>query len=124
MIISRDPDEDPAALFFYSAQIGSIAGMQKAIDKDPKIIYASEIFDRRSALHFAAASMDTDAVNAVRWLLAKGIPWSASDNESYLPEDIARKRGNDESRKFLREWAVKKGKLVLSLRKQLRSPSS
>ena len=98
--------------------------MQKAIDKDPKVIYASDIYDRRSALHFAAASVNTDAVNAVRWLLAKGIPWSASDNGRHLPEDIARKYGNDELRRFLREWAVKKGELVLSLQKQLRLRSS
>jgi hypothetical protein len=94
--------------------------MQKAIDKDSKIIYASDIFETRSALHFAATSVKTDAVNAVRWLLAKGIPWSASDNERHLPEDIARNYGNDELRKFLREWAVKTGVLVsVSLQKQL-----
>src|ERR1700691_6141555 len=94
--------------------------MQKAINKDPKIIYASDIFDPRSALHFAAASAKADAVNAVRWLLTKGIPWSASDNGDSLPEDIASKYGNDQSCKFLREWAVGKGELVLSLQKQVK----
>ena len=85
--------------------------MQRAIDKDPKIIYASDIYYRRSALHFAAAaaSVNTDAVNAVQWLLEKGIPWSTADNGRQLPEDIASKYGNDELCKFLREWAVKKG---------------
>jgi hypothetical protein len=95
--------------------------MQKAIDKDPKVIYRSDTYDHRSALHFATASVNTDAMKAVQWLLEKGIPWSASDNGRQLPEDIALKYGNDESRKFLREWAVKKGELVLSLQKQLRS---
>jgi protein arginine N-methyltransferase 2 len=94
--------------------------MQKAIDKDPKIIYASDIFDRRSALHFAAASVKADAVNAVRWLLAKGITWSASEKGDSLPEDIASKYGNDQSRKFLREWTVGKGELILSLQKRVK----
>jgi hypothetical protein len=89
--------------------------MQKAIDKDPTIIYALDIYDRQSALHFAAASVKADALNTIRWLLAKGIPWSASDNERHIPEDVARKYGKDESRKFLREWAVKKGELFASL---------
>ena len=82
--------------------------MQKAIDKDPKIIYTSDTFGRRSALHFAAAST-TDAVDAVQWLLAKGIPWNASDKRECIPEDIASEYGNEESRKCLREWAVGKG---------------
>ena len=83
--------------------------MQKAIDKDPKIIYASAIYDTRSALHFAAAPLRGDSLTAVKWLLAQGIPWNASDNEGKFPEDLARMCGNDETRNFLREWAVKKG---------------
>jgi hypothetical protein len=31
--------------------------MQRAIDKDPKMLYASEIFHHRSALHIAAAGL-------------------------------------------------------------------
>ena len=91
--------------------------MQKAIDKDPKIIYGSDIYNRRSALHFAATSMKSDAMNAVRWLLAKGIPWGPRDNEGHSPEDLAKMCGNDELRQFLREWAVKTGELVLSPQK-------
>ena len=30
-----------------------------------------------------------------------------------LPEDIASEYGNDKSRKYLREWVVQKGELVL-----------
>ena len=112
-IFSRDPDEDPATLLFYSAQISSIPGIEKAIEKDPSIIYASDVFDRRSALHMAAASRKPDAMNAVRWLLQKGIPWSAQDNDCHIPEDFARMSGHDELREFLREWAVKKGEDVL-----------
>ena len=89
--------------------------MQKAIDKDPKVIYGSDVFDRKSALHFAAAPMKGDSLNAVKWLLAKGIPWNASDNDDNFPEDLARECRNDESYKFLREWAVQKGELIISL---------
>jgi len=81
--------------------------MQKAIDKDPKIIYASEVFDGRSALHLAASNPDPTSATVVRWLLEKGIPWSAEDKSGRIAEDSAR---NEESRKLLREWAVQKGK--------------
>lgn len=108
-MMSSDPDEDPAALLFYSAQIGSIAGMEKAIEKDPKIIYASETFEGMSALHLAAGSSNPVAVHAVQWLLEKGIPWSAVDKENRTPEDVARIYKNEESCKILKEWAIEKG---------------
>jgi hypothetical protein len=31
--------------------------MQKAIDKDPKMLYASDIFHHHSTLHIAAAAL-------------------------------------------------------------------
>lgn len=103
---------DPAALLFHSAQIGSIPGLEKAIQKDPQIIYASEIFDGMSSLHLAAASASPN-VNVVIWLLEKGIPWSALDKERHIPEDLARMYKNNELCKILREWAVKKGEVDL-----------
>lgn len=108
----RDPDEDPGALLFYSAQSASIPGMEKAIAKNPQIIYASESFQRRSALHLAAASLKATAVNAVQWLLEKGIPWNVEDMEDYIPEDIAKACGNEELRMFLRESAIRKGDIA------------
>jgi hypothetical protein len=93
--------------------MGSIPGMEKAIEKDPKIIYASDVFERRSALHHAAASPTPAATNVLTWLLEKGIPWSASDMDECIPEDLARIFKNEESRKILREWAVKTGEGVL-----------
>ncbi|KIM35895.1 hypothetical protein M413DRAFT_14278 [Hebeloma cylindrosporum] len=95
-------------LLFYSAQIGSIAGMQKAIDKDPKMLHASEVFCGQSALHLAAASpISNDASGAVHWLLEKGVPWSVKDHAGFIPEDSARKIGrNEEVQKLLREWAL------------------
>lgn len=88
-------------------------------EKDPRIIYASEIYDGRSALHLAAGSPNTAAVNAVRWLLDKGIPWGAADMRDCIPEDLARVSGNEESRKILREWAVNKGDVVHIRRRQV-----
>jgi len=83
--------------------------MEKALEKDPEVIYVSEVFDRRSALHLAAACPKAGSVNAVRWLLEKSIPWSVKDVEDRVPEDLARMVGNEESCKVLREWAVQKG---------------
>jgi hypothetical protein len=92
--------------------------MQKAINKDPKMLYASEIFHHQSALHIAAAgpiSGGTDAVTgAVRWLLEKGVPWGAEDREGSFAEDVAKLYGNEEARKLLREWAIQKGKRSFS----------
>jgi hypothetical protein len=113
VITSRDPDADPAALLFYSAGIGSIFGMKKAVEKDPQIIYASDIFEGRSALHFVAESQNPAAMDALRWLLEKGIPWSASDKEGFIPEELARMCKNDELFKILRNWAVEKGEVIL-----------
>lgn len=110
--ISRNPNEEPDALLFHSAQFGSIAGMEKAIKKDPKIIYASDIFESRSALHLAAASPNPAAVNGVRWLLDKGIPWCALDMGKCIPEDLVKMSGNEESCKILREWAINKGEVI------------
>ena len=85
--------------------------MQKAIDKDPKMIYASDIFEHQSALHITGGSPSSiDATGAVRWLLEKGIPWSAEDRKGRIAEDSAKMYGNEEARKVLREWAVQKGK--------------
>ena len=108
-----DPDEDPASLLFFSAQNGSIDGMEKAISKDPNILFASDIFDRMSALHIAAASFGPMGVDAVRWLLKKGIPWSARDRSNRLPEECAREHENEESRMVLRNWAIDFGDVIL-----------
>jgi hypothetical protein len=83
--------------------------MEKALKKDPELIYASEVFDSMSVLHLAAACPKAGGVDAVRWLLEKGIPWSAKDAKDRIPEDLARMMGNEESCKVLREWAVQKG---------------
>jgi len=83
--------------------------MKKAIEKDPKIIYGSDIYQSKSALHFAATSPNPSAAHAVQWLLEKGIPWSAHDSDSHIPEDLAVISGNKESRKVLRDWAVQQG---------------
>ena len=92
--------------------------MQKAIDKDPKMLYASDIFQHQSALHIAAAgpiSGRTDAVTgAVRWLLEKGVPWGAEDRDGCFAEDVAKLYGNEEARKLLRQWAIQKGKRSFS----------
>jgi len=87
--------------------------MEKAIEKDPKIIYGSDVFERRSALHHAAASPTPAATNVLTWLLEKGIPWNASDINECIPEDLARISKHEESRKILREWAVKTGEGIL-----------
>ena len=88
--------------------------MQKAIDKDPKMLYASEIFHHQSVLHIAATGPifgGSDAVTGVvRWLLEKGVPWGAEDREGRFAEDVAKLYGNQEARKLLREWAIQKGK--------------
>jgi hypothetical protein len=47
-IIPRDPDVDPTQLLFFAAQRDSIGGMEK-LNKDPKIVYASDV-----AWHHAA----------------------------------------------------------------------
>jgi hypothetical protein len=88
--------------------------MQKAIEKDPKIIYASDIFEGRSAMHFVAESRNPAAVDALQWLLEKGIPWNASDKEGFIPEELARMCKNDKLFKILRNWAVEKGEVVLT----------
>jgi hypothetical protein len=107
-----DPDEDPVALFFFSAQSGSIAGMEKAMSKSPEVLFRTDVFERRSALHLAAGSYKVDAVDAVRWLLKKGVPWSAADGEGHIPEELARISKNEESRIVLRNWAIEFGEVT------------
>ena len=77
--------------------------MGKALKKDPKIMYASDI-----AWHHAAECPS----DAVRWLPVKGIPCSARYVDDLVPGDLARMGGNEESQKVLREWAVRKGEVV------------
>lgn len=86
--------------------------MERAIAKDPQIIYASDVLERRSMLHIAAASPIPAAVSSIPWLLERGVPWNALDMERRLAEDLARMCKNEESCKILREFAVNKGKIV------------
>lgn len=85
--------------------------MENAIEKDPEIIYALDIFHGKSALHLAAESRNPAAVNAVRWLLEKGVPWSTSDMQNCIAEELAMKWENKESCRILREWAIQRGRL-------------
>jgi hypothetical protein len=48
-------------------------------------------------------------VEVIRWLLEKGVPWSASQTGDDDAEVLARKAGKEEARKVLREWAVNQG---------------
>jgi len=86
--------------------------MEKAMSKDPKILFASDMYDHMSALHMAAASPAPHSADAVRWLLKKGIPWSAMDAEKRLPEEWARMHKNQESWTVLRNWAIEFGDLI------------
>lgn len=72
--------------------------MQRALDKGADI-YGRYIFDQRSALHYAAQCQGEAGPGAVRWLLDKGIPWSAKDCENEIPEDVALK--HQENLRFL-----------------------
>lgn len=110
--MQSDPDEDPHALLLFSAQKGLIPTMELAVKRSPQILFASDIYMKRSALHHAAASPFPTATNSVRWLLQKGVPWSATDQEGHLAEDLANMCGNEESRKILREWAIQKGERI------------
>jgi hypothetical protein len=100
------------ALWFFSAHNGSIHGMEKAISKDPQVLFASDAFDHMSALHIAASSFEPKGVDAVRWLLKKGIPWSAKDASNRLAEECAREHENDESWTVLRNWAIDFGGVI------------
>lgn len=93
----------------YFAQIGSISGMEKAIEKNPEAIYESDVSEQRSALHYAAESASPTAAKAVQWLLEKGVPWGAQDTGGLIPEDLARMHQHQESSEILRTWAVQKG---------------
>lgn len=104
-----DPDEDPFVLFLFSAQNGLISGMERALSRNPQILFMCDTFETMSALHVAAASHNPRAVDAVRWLLDKGIPWSARDGSDRLPEELARGFQNDESCTVLRNWAINFG---------------
>jgi hypothetical protein len=88
--------------------------MQRALDKGADI-YGRYIFDHRSALHYAAQCQGKAGPGAVRWLLNKGIPWSAGDSENEFAEDVARNWKNEESWRVLRDWAVNQGKSSMFL---------
>jgi hypothetical protein len=100
--------ENPGVLFFASARFGSLSGLQLAIQKDPSLIYRRDILTRRNALQFAAESR-ASGLDVVTWLLEKGAPWMASKQEDDNAEDLARKSGQEDKRKVLREWAVNLG---------------
>jgi hypothetical protein len=95
-------------VFFSSAQTGSLTGLQLAVQKDPSLIYRPDIYTRRSALQHAAAS-HIAGVDVIKWLLEKGVPWDAAKKGDDIAEDLARKSGQEDKRKVLREWAVNKG---------------
>ena len=82
------------------------------MSKDPQILFLSDTFELKSALHIAAASFAPKAVDAVRWLLKKGIPWSARDREGRLVEEWARMSKNEESCTVLRNWAIEFGDVL------------
>jgi hypothetical protein len=98
-----------------SAQHGDIPGMRKALAKEPDLLYQSDVFDQQSALHHVAMCGGPDGVKALQWLLNKGVPWSVLDIEGNTSEDVAREYKNEESRKFLREWAVQNDEFPQSL---------
>jgi argininosuccinate lyase len=98
----------PGALFFASARFGPVSGLERAIQKNPTLIYQTDVLTRRTALQHAAASC-VSGVDVVKWLLEKGVPWRASHNGDDIAEDLARKSGQEEKRKVLREWAINQG---------------
>jgi hypothetical protein len=85
--------------------------MKRALEIDPDILLQSMENGRSSALHWAARCCGPTAVKAIEFLLKRGIPWSSVDANDHIAEQEAMTFGNEESRKFLREWALRNGKI-------------
>lgn len=129
LLISRvsvsNLEEDPVILFLFSAQNASVEGMEKAMSKDPQVLLMCDPLQGMSALHLAAASPQPNAVDAVRWLLKKGIRWDMNDRHGLLPEDWARMYENEECRMVLRNWAIESGDAIrVSKASSLPSPQN
>lgn len=86
--------------------------MEKAMSRDPQVLHMYDSLEGKYALHFAAESFAPNAVDAVRWLLKKGIPWSVKDGEDNLPEALAKVYENEESWMVLRNWAIEFGAVI------------
>lgn len=86
--------------------------MEMALRKNPQVFIYSDNLQGMYALHIAAASLAPKAVDAVRWLLEKGIAWCAMDGSGRLAEEWARMHNNQESWTVLRNWAIEFGDTI------------
>jgi hypothetical protein len=112
LLPTRDETNSPALLFLWSASNGDISGMKYALEMDPDILFQCDFMSRSSALHCAAQSRAPTAVKAIEFLLKRGIPWSSKDADDHIAEQVAQRFRNEDSRKFLREWALRNGKIL------------
>ncbi|KAH8113187.1 hypothetical protein DFH11DRAFT_367251 [Phellopilus nigrolimitatus] len=97
----------PTTDYLMGAQIGDIAMMEAALAHPSVGLETLEPMMGYTALHSAAEASRARSAAAVRWLLARGIPWNAIDGRGRLAQEVAEEEENGEAVEVLRAWAVR-----------------